>query len=308
MFQWSRPLRAIVIAITTFGSYTSAPAAEPFSTPPAPSESFDAGTLHVDRFGSGPQPLVLIPGLGGGAWVWYDTIAKFSPAHTLYVITLPGFDGRPATAEKPLFAAFARDFWAMLAGHKIDKPVVLGHSLGGTLAIALAEEHSDCLSGIIAADGLPVFPMLASATPQARDVVAVQMAGTFASLSPADALANQKNYMTTIGTNKPELVEPTARLQARSDPKAMGAWMQEDLTNDLRPGLAKVTIPFLEIMPYEPNPTYTQEQTLAFYKSLVAGAPKATVVAITPSRHFVMLDQPESFYKAVTQFLASIRP
>jgi pimeloyl-ACP methyl ester carboxylesterase len=137
--------------------------------------------------------------------------------------------------------------------------------------------------------------------------VAVQMAGTFASLSPADALANQKKYMATIGTNKPDLVEPAARLQARSDPKAMGAWIQEDLTSDLRPGLAKVTIPFLEIMPYDPNPTYTEQQTLVFYKSLVAAAPKATVVAVTPSRHFVMLDQPEAFYKAVTQFLASIR-
>jgi pimeloyl-ACP methyl ester carboxylesterase len=86
----------------------------------------------------------------------------------------------------------------------------------------------------------------------------------------------------------------------------VAAWMREDLTTDLRPDLAKVTIPFLEIMPYQPNPTPTQAQTLAFYKSLVAPAPKATVVAVAPSRHFVMLDQPEAFYKVITQFLSSI--
>ena len=50
----------------------------------------------------------------------------------------------------------------------------------------------------------------------------------------------------------------------------------------------------------------TQEQKLALYKSLMEGAPKGSVVAITPARHFVMLDQPEAFYKAISEFLASI--
>lgn len=64
-------------------------------------------------------------------------------------------------------------------------------------------------------------------------------------------------------------------------------------------------------MPYnpvdaKPPMNYTQEQTLAFYQSLIAGAPKGSVVAISPSRHFAMLDQPDAFYAAVTQFLASL--
>ena len=38
-----------------------------------------------------------------------------------------------------------------------NKPVIIGHSLGGFLAIRLAEEHSDLISGAVAIDGLPVF-------------------------------------------------------------------------------------------------------------------------------------------------------
>jgi pimeloyl-ACP methyl ester carboxylesterase len=117
--------------------------------------------------------------------------------------------------------------------------------------------------------------------------------------------------MSTIGTNRPELIEPAARLQARSDPQAVAAWLREVFTTDLRPNLGRITIPLLEIMPYDPSdatrpPAYTQEQTLAFYKLLLATAPKASVLAITPARHFVMLDQPEQFYKAVSEFLASV--
>jgi pimeloyl-ACP methyl ester carboxylesterase len=117
--------------------------------------------------------------------------------------------------------------------------------------------------------------------------------------------------MATIGTNKPELVDAVATLAARSDPKAVAAWLREDLTTDLRPNLGKISIPFLEIMPYnapdaKPPMVYTLDQTLAFYKSLVAGAPKVTVVAIEPSRHFVMLDQPDAFYKELGKFFSSV--
>ena len=129
--------------------------------------------------------LYWIPGLACGSWEWYGTIARFAPKYNVYVITLPGFDGRPTTNERPLFTTFARDFWELLAAHKITNPVVVGHSLGGTLAIALAEEHPQRLSAIIAADGLPIFPTLADATAQQREA----MANTMASMSawPSEA-------------------------------------------------------------------------------------------------------------------------
>ena len=41
---------------------------------------------------------------------------------------------------------------------KIGKPVLVGHSLGGTLSLAFAAEHSELIAGVVAVDGLPVFP------------------------------------------------------------------------------------------------------------------------------------------------------
>lgn len=307
MLRFSRLWSVAIVGCALCFSNVRPLAAAPFTPVPKPTESFDVATLHVDKFGSGTQALVLIPGLAGGAWVWYDTIARFSASYRVYVITLPGFDARPPTSERPLFKTFARDFWAMLAARHIRKPVLIGHSLGGTLAIALAEEHPEQLAGIVAVDGLPVFPTLSNATPEQRQMMAAQMSNAISKQSEAEALAAQRSYMSSIGTNKPELVEPAARLAARSDPKAVAAWMQEDLITDLRPGLGKLTIPFLEIMPYDAaqGSPYTQEQTLAFYKSLIERAPQSTVVAITPARHFVMLDKPEAFDKAITHFLSA---
>ncbi len=91
--------------------------------------------------------MILIPGLASGPWSWYGTIAHFQPQYTIYSLTLPGFDGRPATTKTPLFDTFASDFTALLDQRKIDKPIVMGHSLGGTLAIMLGEQDAESAQG-----------------------------------------------------------------------------------------------------------------------------------------------------------------
>jgi pimeloyl-ACP methyl ester carboxylesterase len=60
-------------------------------------------------------------------------------------------------------------------------------------------------------------------------------------------------------------------------------------------------------MPYDPamgaKAGFTREQGVAFYRSLINTAPHATVVSVGPSKHFMMLDQPDLFYAALQQFL-----
>jgi pimeloyl-ACP methyl ester carboxylesterase len=98
MFTSAHPLRALAILITAAISTAATPATAP--SLPTPADSFDVGTLHVDKFGTGPPSLILIPGLACGPWVWANTITQFAPHYTLYILTLPGFDGRPAATEK----------------------------------------------------------------------------------------------------------------------------------------------------------------------------------------------------------------
>ncbi|MEO7201751.1 MAG: alpha/beta hydrolase [Candidatus Tumulicola sp.] len=299
----------IVAALTLVALATVAAPASAATLPlaPTPSASFDSGMLHVDKYGSGPQNLILIPGLGSGPWAWYGTIGHFSPNYTIYAVTLAGFDGTAAPAQTPTFDAFSNDFWQMLSAHNIASPIVIGHSLGGTLAFYLAEQHPERLRAIVAADGLPIFPLLSTKTTDERTTIAKQAAGSYAGLSPAAALAYETRFMQNIGTLDPQLVAPTAKLEASSDPKIVAAWLQADLIADLRPDLSKITIPVLEIMPYEPEmgakAGFTQDQGVAFYTSLLKGTPQASVVAIGPSRHFLMLDRSDAFYAAVQHFL-----
>ena len=274
---------------------------------PPPAESFDSGMLHVDKYGTGAKSIVFIPGLASGTWSWSEQIAHFSPAYTVYAITLPGFDGLPKSSESDLFAAFSRDFIAMLDARKIERPVVVGHSLGGTLAILVAEEHPDRLAGIVAVDGLPVFPAAAQLTPEQRKAMGASAVANLSGMTHEQLLAYQTKYMAAIGTTNSSLATSLAQLTAKSDPTAIAAWVRQDVETDLRGDLGKITIPFVEIMPYAAPSPYSQTDTLHFYQMLVTGAPHATVVPIAPARHFVMLDQPQQFDDELTQFLSTVK-
>jgi pimeloyl-ACP methyl ester carboxylesterase len=298
------PAAVLFIAVSARGQTVLPPV-------PSPLQSYDVGTLHVDRFGKGEHALVLIPGLAGGPWVWSGIIARLSPNYSLYVVTLPGFDGRATVKEESLFAAFRRDFWEMLKTRRIEGPVVLGHSLGGTLAIALGEEHPERLSGIITADGMPLYTCFADMTAAQRKTAAKKLAGTLETLTKDSLLTSMKRYMRRFGANKPEMIEPAARLMARSDPQAMAAWVQEYTTVDLRPNLGKLTAPLLVIVPYDLSEAKQSGLTTAkdkvdFYTEFLAGTPQVKVASITPSLHFMMLDQPEAFEKTVSEFLSSV--
>jgi pimeloyl-ACP methyl ester carboxylesterase len=279
---------------------------------PAADAQFDAGSLHVLRFGKG-DPVVLLPGLTTGPWEWSDTIRRLAPRHTVYAVALPGFDGRPPAAA-PLFDRVTNDFWAMLDAQKIARPVVVGHSLGGTLAILLGEQHPERLRGIVALDGLPIFPGMDRITAEQRAGAAQQASAPIAGQTREQLLAFEKGYMKTAGgVLDAQLADQLAELEANSDSGAVAQWLREDLGTDLRPNLAKISVPLLEIVPYNAPDlanapqSYTEEQKVAYYRGLLSGAPKLQLVSVSPARHFAMFDQPDKIFAIIDAFLTETR-
>src|SRR5580704_1318629 len=96
--------------------------ADPLDTPlPKPAWERTVGNLRVEKYGSGNPALILVPGLGCGAWSWRDTVAREAAKHTVYTVTLPGFDGLPPGANDTMDAAEA-SLVTLIAGEKLVKP------------------------------------------------------------------------------------------------------------------------------------------------------------------------------------------
>lgn len=132
-----------------------------FATQPAPAERFEIKGMLVERHGTGPRALVLVPGLSSGGWVWGQMVRDFTPTHTVYVVTLPGFDGHPALSGPGFgdpFDAAKGALTELIAVRKLSKPVLIGHSLGATLGIALAQDLPERIGGVVAIDGRRTKP------------------------------------------------------------------------------------------------------------------------------------------------------
>ncbi len=302
----------LAAALALFAATAAARATVPPPLP-TPAKSFDAGSLHVDVYGtSGRRALIFIPGLTCGPWEWSGEIAQFSPSYTIYALTLPGFDGKPAI-KPPLVQTVSADFWSLLQTQSIVKPVVVGHSLGGSLGIMLAEQHSDRLGGVISVDGLPIFPGMDRMTADQRAQAGTQMAGSMASIAtPAQFAAMEKTYVLPNLMTSPDDIAVVAPLAGRSDPAATAAWISEDLALDLRPQLTAVRAPLLVIAPYdaafEGKMLPDAAAKRSYYEMLLANDPAANVQMIEPSRHFIMYDQPQKLHDAVATFVRQHPP
>ena len=288
----------------------AAPAVASIPPPlPAATATFDVGSLHVQQYGSGAKSLIFIPGLTCGPWEWSGQIAHFAANYTVYAITLPGFDGRPPI-DGPLFQTTSADFWKLLDQKHIVKPVVIGHSLGGTMGFLLATQHPDRLNGVVALDGLPIYPTNIFSTPDKVQATAATYQTMMSKETPAQFEASEQNTVLPYLMTSTSDIAAVAPLVGLSDPTASGKWMYEDLTMDLRPQLARANVPIELIAPYDATlegkylPTIDAKQ--GFYAGIIKNAPNASVVMIDRSRHFAMYDQPQAVTDAIVAFLAKL--
>jgi pimeloyl-ACP methyl ester carboxylesterase len=271
--------------------------------------AFEAGALHVEQVSTHGPAVILIPGLASGAWVWEDTAGRLSATHAVYLLTLPGFDGRPAVPGATLDSLQA-DLRELIVAKRIAKPVLVGHSLGGTLALAFAAEDSALIAGVVAIDGLPVFPGTENVGGDRRALgerARAQLAGQ----SPEQFAAYQQTYMRQFGSIDDTVAGRIAAQTSRSDVATTADLAAQLLELDLRPALSGIEVPVVEISPfYAPDFAamgVDEERKAGYYRMLLGGVKKLEVVSISPARHFVMFDQPAKFAAALDAALAGFR-
>ena len=100
--------------------------------------------------GSGP-PLVLVHGVGTSAGEWSWVLPTLARDHLVYAIDLPGFDGsaRPPDYSPALSARFVGAFLDAL---RVERPAVIGNSLGGLVALHLALSDPERVAALVLSD------------------------------------------------------------------------------------------------------------------------------------------------------------
>jgi pimeloyl-ACP methyl ester carboxylesterase len=263
--------------------------------------SFDSGILHVERFGeSDKRAIVFIPALFCGSWQWNEQINTLSKNYDVLVVTLPGFAGRPMVAGGDLMKRAAQSLHLLITTHRLVRPIVVGHSLGGTLAVYFAERYPGDVTRLVAVEGgYPVAP-----TQKLRDARVASSTRPYVGIAQsALGPALRENQLQYTIASKAD-VNTVESLAALSDPAAIVAWLRAALSLDLTPDLAHIAVPFTVIIPFDAEiDPYQGFKTLAQKKSTyvrwAAHAANGSVIVIDHSRHFVMFDQPQAFSRAL---------
>ena len=300
--------------VQPFAGASSAPRTTASLEAPPAAEAFTVGTLRVQRYGDRGRPLILIPGLENGSWAWRGEIERFRHDHVVYAVTLAGFDGVPPPKHRGDLAGQAVASLAdLIRSRHIDKPVLIGHSVGGALVTLFAEQHSKLIAGVVSVDGLPIFPGMEGMTRAQRQAEADKMAAEVAHATPQQFEKQAFSFMQPPCTIDPAVGARYLPLMARSDQATVAEYLKQGIPSDFRPGLKNITVPLLEISPYyapdfsEPPMKSTEAEKTAYYQLQLKGTPDARVLSISPSRHCVMFDQPEKLDRAIADFLERLQ-
>jgi pimeloyl-ACP methyl ester carboxylesterase len=272
---------------------------------------------HIEKHGHGPVSMILIPGLACD-WTVFDTFMQRNvERYTMYAVTLPGFGGseappKPPTNEPGLWLDNAVNaIWKFAQDAKLEKPVVVGHSMGGHLALRLGIEHPGEFRSIISIDGAPVAPLgdLEQGTSSSidRKDAARQLAALSHSFGAAEWNARQHLIAGTM-VKEPEIAERLAQMFITVPPPISVQYMADFISTDLRPNLSKIVDKTLIIasLPTGDMLPGAESSARAAWETMVKGGTHIKLIFFDHSRHFIQYDRPSEVDATIADFIAGV--
>lgn len=259
-----------------------------------PEASNYATWLKAEVRGQGPD-LVFIPGYGCQGAVWAGTVQALQDRYTCHVLTLQQFAGElePDTALLKGTLAALHAYCEV----ETERPTLVGHSLGGFLALALASERPEAYGALVSVDALPY--LAAAWAPQPQQMAPARLAQQYAAMDSATFF--QAAWQAARG-----MVSDTAEARRiahwsdNADRSAYGYLFAEFFNTDLRDSLDAITCPALLMVAQGQG----EAQTLPVWEEQYAALARQQTVYHPEARHFLMLDDPNSFLDHLEKFLA----
>jgi pimeloyl-ACP methyl ester carboxylesterase len=298
-------LMFVVLTLWFVALFSSLPL---FAQPAAPH------SFRVEVTGRG-RPMILIPGLASSGDTWKSTVARYKDRYECHVLTLAGFAGVPAIPE-PLLASVRAEIVAYVRERRLDHPIVIGHSLGGTIALAMAADHPDVFGSLVIVDSLPFLggtALQVKTVDEARPGIAAMRAYMGAMTQAQwDQYARSGASVKYMVTGAADL-ETVMQWSVASDRRTVTESLADLYGVDVRQDIARIKSPTLMLGTWKGQHDQLMAQKIdvpraEFIKTFseqFAKLPTLHFVLSDTSRHFIMFDDPSWFFEQLDAFLAN---
>jgi len=251
---------------------------------------FASTRFSVEVRGSGPD-VILIPGLSAGRAVWAGAV-RAVPGYRYHLLQVAGFAGDPVrgNARGPIVAPLAAEITRYIEAAGLRRPAIIGHSMGGTLAMLLAADHPRLAGRIMVVDMVPAPAGLFGQNPTDAAAIARGIAGLTGTESGRRLFSSFVNVFAPPGS--------TFRT---SDPALVGRTMNELAALDLTPRLPAIRTPMTIV--YASQNARLGPAADRRYRNAYARARSPRFVRIDGSGHMIMYDQPARLEAAIRDFL-----
>jgi N-formylmaleamate deformylase len=266
-----------------------APTARDPGSPFVDRKDFQPKAFGVEVSGSG-HPVILIPGLGSPGEVWTETVQHLEDSYECHVLTLSGFAGR-APIDEPLSAAVRRDLTRYIRSRRLHRPIIVGHSMGGFIALWLAASFPENVGPVIVVDAGPAL---------SGDLDAAKLLRSRWVQASDEEFAVQAKTMYTGMATDPRRLEAISTLAAKSDRRTIGDAIYEMVLTDLTDRMPAIRAPVLFVLA---DGAFQQR-----IRKQVGGVRTKEIVVVPRARHFVMIDDPKRFFEAIDAFLDAHPP
>ena len=270
------------------------------------SQAFESDLISISSRGAG-QDVVLIHGFASTSEVWMDLVAQQETSFRFHIVDIKGFAGKEASSSQPerFLDAIRDEVLRYISAEELDKPVLVGHSMGGLLSLMIGSTEPGRIKKIIVVDALPFYSLLFNPQATSEEVTpfALNMETQLINMSE-EQFAMQSKNSASILTKDPDKVDVLINWSTSSDRNVYAQVIREVMTYDARNTLVDITCPVVILYAFDEAMPIPKEQLETLYQTAYSNLEHVALIRVEDSYHFIMWDQSESFQSALASALS----
>lgn len=272
---------------------------------PVAASAFVSDRIEVTVRGHGPD-VILIPGLASTSAIWARTAKALEGRYRVHLVTVRGFGSlaAEANAEGAVSGPVAGELARYIQDRHLNRPVLIGHSMGGQIALRIAAARPYQVSRVMVVDSSPFFPSLISAGATSADVEPLAQI-----VYQGLMLFGDSALRTTAQSAGVELGGASDALFGSlgwqgGDRRVLAQGLYEMMTADLRANLPDIRVPVTVVYGWSADSNSPRAQVDDLFRGGYRNLPTpATFERIEGAEHMVMIDRPHQFQASVERFL-----